>query len=208
MNTAEETTSATNVSTFRDTAVRIRMKNDIHEALGLQPRSKEATDRYMERVATALHALAEKSSRDYDKAIGKLPDDTRAWINEKLGLGLPIAGATTTQSNGAQMSDGSEEVTTTVTETTATKPESDKPVAAEPKRRENTSRKGHVTAAIKRIIFSEPNMSIDDLKKALLAANVHASDSTVGTVRADFLHSLRVVIELGVQLPAQFKDFK
>ncbi len=62
------------------------------------------------------------------------------------------------------------------------------------------------TAAMKRLVISDPKASIDQIAEGLKAQGFVPSKSTIGTIRSDFIHSCRILAELdGAKLRATLK---
>jgi hypothetical protein len=54
------------------------------------------------------------------------------------------------------------------------------------------------TSFAKRLLCDNPNQSVGELRAAVDAAGISISDVTLSTIRADFRHSLRVLMEAGM----------
>jgi hypothetical protein len=175
----------------------IEIRSAIETALGVPMKTKESNKRYIARVAKALAGIEEPILKvralntevvDYLVAQGVVAEVAVAGYN------APAVEAAVPAEN--QEADGTEN--DLVTDADVAKAEAAPETPAKAATVAVKKAKRDVTASIKRFVYANQDMSAADVLAGLAKAGTYTSMSTVQTIRADFLNSIRVLKELGV----------
>jgi hypothetical protein len=146
--------------------------------LGVEARAKESKARYNERLAKAVADAK-------DDVIAKLPDEAKAYLRAELNLEI----------NGEGKAAPAPKAETPKADAQPAKKEKAAPAPkAEP------APKADKLGKIKTAVFNNPQADADTLLAMLAKDGITTTKSTVQTVRADFIHSMRTLIALGADL--------
>lgn len=168
-----------------------QMQEELMELLKLKPKKGEERQTLLKRIVIAVTALS-------DEEFSELPKQTEDWANAASRANdkeKPIPDFPdfkTTDAEGADKE--SKDMPKTDKKAAAPAKEAKAPKAAAEKKAPAKKGGGKIHQ-MKQIILKNLGISTEDLTAKVKAAGLEVSDSTVTTVRSDFLSSIRVLQE-------------
>ena len=188
------------------------VKNQILKATGLERNEGEDEQAFLTRVVKAIDKLDDATWEALPGAAQKWGQAALGAVNENKPIPrFPPAGKDEGEGNDSEEEESvSEEPKAKAkakakAEAPKAKAKAEAPKAkakakAEaPKKKEKGPRgpETGVKVEIKKLLFKTPDMSAEDVAAKLKAKGMKAADATVAAVRAEFRHTLRVLVDLG-----------
>lgn len=170
---------------------------EFRDVLGVQSKAKESAKRYAGRVAKALDAAD-------DEIKAKLSDEALDWLNKQTkaefaGTMNETGGITPPAKEPEPVIDPAlvvgDAIMDAVNPKAKTRP-AGKPTVVKAKPAPKAKEPG-TSHYVKVLVLEDPKATPDDIKAKLDKLGVKSTRGSIQTIRADFLHSMKVLKDLG-----------